>query len=129
MKAEVSDIARRRGNALVIRPPFLLKISPLAALESRQTPMLLPDATHSEIRLQIQLPKGATMAIAPHPEELKDGDRFLRLRDSVEGDTVRFDRVLDLPAGRVQLDEYAAFRQFTLAVDELASREVVVTLP
>jgi hypothetical protein len=129
MKAEVSDFARRRGNSLIIRPPFLLKVSPLAALETRQTPLLLPEATHSEIRLQIQLPKGSTLALPPRSEELKDSDRYLRLRDSAEGDLLRLDRVLDVPAGRVQLDEYPAFRQFTLAVDELASREVVVNLP
>ncbi len=129
MKAEVSDFARRRGNSLVIRPPFLLKVSPLAALETRQTPMLLPEATHSEIRLQIQLPKGSTLAMPPKSEELKDGDRYLRVRDAIEGETMKLDRVLDLPAGRVQLDEYATFRQFTLSVDELASREVVINLP
>lgn len=86
-------------------------------------------ATHSEIRLQIQFPKGSTLALPPKSEDLKDGNHYPRLRDSAEGDVLRLDRALDLPAGRVQLDEYAAFRQFTVSVDEMASRELVVTLP
>jgi hypothetical protein len=129
MKIELSDFARRRGNSLVIKPPLMMKIAPFATLEARQTPLLLPEATHSEVRLVIQLPKGATIPAAPAPSELRDGDRQLVVRDRMEGEALRLERVLDLPAGRVPVPAYPAFRSFAQEVDERASREILVSLP
>ena len=129
MKIELSDFARRRGNALVIKPPLMMKIAPFATLEARQTPLLLPEATHSEVRLLIQLPKGATIPAAPAPSELRDGDRSLVIRDRVEGEALRLERVLDLPAGRIPVPAYPAFRAFAHGADEGASREILVNLP
>ncbi len=128
MKIEVSDFARKRGGGLVIRPPLLLKVSPLAALESRTTPLLLPDATHSEVHLSVHLPAGASIAMPPAPTTLRDGDRTLVVRDGLAGDTLTLDRTLDIPAGRVPVATYPAFRAFCQSVDETASHEVVIQL-
>ncbi|MCS6900359.1 MAG: hypothetical protein RMJ98_13845 [Myxococcales bacterium] len=129
MKIELSDFARRRGNSLVIKPPLMMKITPFATLESRQTPLLFAEATHSEVRLLIQLPRGATIPLALSPSELRDGDRHLVVRDRLDGDVLRLERVLDLPAGRISVSAYPAFRSFAQEVDERASREILINLP
>jgi hypothetical protein len=129
MKIEVSDFARRRGNALVIKPPLMMKIAPFASLETRQTPLLLPEATHSEVRLTIQLPKGATLPDAPTPSELKDGDRSVALRDRRTDEGLLLERILDLPAGRIPVASYGAFRTFAQDVDERVGREIKILLP
>lgn len=126
MKVEVSDFARRRGDALALKPPLTMKIAPLAALETRQTPMLLPEATHTEVRLVIKLPQGATIAAPPRAEDIKDGERLVRVADAVAQGTLRIDRTIDIPAGRVAPEEYAGFRKFTLAADEATGREVLI---
>ncbi len=129
MKVELSDFARRRGDGLALRAPLTMKIGPLAALEARETPMILPEATHTEVRLTVKLPTGASVLAPPTTVELRDGERVVRVADAVLPDgSARFDRVIDLPAGRVQPDEYAAFRRFALAVDDATARDLVVKL-
>ena len=126
MKVEVSDFARRRGDALALKPPLTMKIGGIAGLEARQTPLLLPEATHTEVHLAIKLPKGASVTSPLAPRELKDGDRFVRVTDGEAGGVLKIDRIIDMPAGRVQVDEYAAFRTFVLGVDEATSREILI---
>jgi tetratricopeptide (TPR) repeat protein len=129
MKIELSDFARRRGNSLVIRPPLMLKLAPFATLESRQTPLLLAEATHSEVKLTIHLPRGATVTSATGSAELKDGERRVLLRDSAQGEVLVLDRSVDVPATRIPIDAYGAFRAFAQGADEAIAREVIVTLP
>ncbi len=128
MKVELSDFARRRGDGLALRPPLTMKIGPLAALERRETPMILPEATHTEVRLTVKLPSGASVVEPPRPVELRDGDRVVRIGDAASDGSLRIERVIDLPAGRVQPEEYGAFRRFSLAVDEATAREILVHL-
>ena len=89
--------------------------------------MLLPEATHTEVKLLIKLPKGATVTSSVEPREVKEGDRIARVADAILPDGVlRIERSLDIPAGRVQVEEYAAFRNFTIATDEATSREIAI---
>ena len=61
--------------------------------------------------------------------EIKEGDRVSRVADAVLPDGVlRIERSLDIPAGRVQVEEYAAFRNFTIATDEATAREVLIQI-
>lgn len=129
MQVELSNFAHRRGNSLVIKPPLMMRIGTFATLEARQTPLLLVEATHSEVQLSIQLPKGSTFAHLPEPTNLQDGDRTLTIRDRVEGEILYLSRKMDLPAGRIPVASYGTFRAFTQSVDDATSREILVTLP
>jgi cellulose synthase operon protein C len=129
MQVEVSDFARRRGNTLALKPPLMLKIAGMARLEERQTPMLLPEATHSEVHLSIKLPRGASVQGPLTTSDVRDGDRVLALTDAIGEGTLSLGRVLDLPAGRVTVGEYQAFKTFTQQVDDTASREIIIQLP
>ena len=57
--------------------------------------------------------------------EQRDGDAIVVVRDAVNGHAIDFDRVVDVPAGRVQPgDEYAAWQKFIRDADGLISRDV-----
>jgi tetratricopeptide (TPR) repeat protein len=131
MRVEVPNFARVRGRVLIFKAPFSMLVGPrMAALESRQTPLLLPEATHSEVRLQVRLPAGARVEGDVGPAEARDGERFARARDALApGGALVIDRTLDVPAGRVAVDEYARFRRFASDADELALHEFAVRLP
>ncbi len=124
MKIELSDLARRRGDALAIRPPVPVKLGPSATLEARQTPLLMAEALHSEVRVTLRLPAGVKVSV--QQKELRDGERFVRVADSTDGTSVTLSRIVDVPAGRVQPEQYARFREFSLAADELLGREILV---
>jgi cellulose synthase operon protein C len=129
MKIEISTFARRRGQTLLLKPPLVLQMANMAPLEVRQTTMLLPEGTHTEVRLAVTVPKGATIGNVQKPLELLDGNRKLVLADSVEGDVVKIDRVLDVPAGRIEPSAYGAFRKWAIDVDEANTREITLLLP
>ena len=59
MSIQVSDFARRRGRDLVLAPPFPIRISQVARLPRRQTPLLLGEPTYASVKLSFNLPKGA----------------------------------------------------------------------
>lgn len=129
MKIEISTFARRRGQQLLLKPPLVLQIANMAPLETRQTTMLLPEGTHTEVRLAVTVPKGTTITDVAKAEDFADGARLLRVRDSVAGDVVKIDRVLDIPAGRIAPESYTAFRQWALKADEANTREIKLTVP
>ena len=129
MKIEISSFARRLGQTLSLKPPLVLQVASLAPLETRQTTMLLPEGTHTEVRLAVTLPRGTTVAAVSPPEELSDGPRVLQIRDRTDLDVVKIDRVLDVPAGRIPVEGYGAFRQWALRADEANAREIKLTVP
>jgi len=52
-KARIPAFAQRSGDMLLIAPPFGPRVSQLAALPQRQTPLLMAEATHREINLRL----------------------------------------------------------------------------
>jgi hypothetical protein len=59
--------------------------------------------------------------------ELRMGTSYVVTHDAVHGHAIDFDRVIDLPAGRVQPgDEYARWRTFVRSADTLLTRDVLV---
>jgi hypothetical protein len=59
--------------------------------------------------------------------EAKERDRFVAVKDSIQGHSLRLDRVVDMPAGRIQPGaEYASFRRFVQEADTLLEREVFI---
>jgi tetratricopeptide (TPR) repeat protein len=127
MNIEVTDFARRRGGTLVLTPPFAIRISQLTSLPRRQTPLLLGDPTYASIKLALKLPRGAVVR-GLAPVEVKDGDRRVIVKDRQEGGTLILERLIDIPAGRVQPSEYAGLQRFARAADDATMRDIVITL-
>ncbi|MGH7437506.1 MAG: hypothetical protein ACRENE_17660 [Polyangiaceae bacterium] len=62
--------------------------------------------------------------------EAREGGASVVVSDAVNGHTIAFDRVVDLPAGRVAPgDEYAAWQKFIREADTLLSRNVLLAPP
>jgi len=126
MKAEMPGFAQASGGDLSIAPPFAPRVAALAALPARQTPLLIGEATHQEVRIKVALPKGASLRDVLAGSTLKDGDRSVKIADRLEGETLILDRALDIPAGRVKPDAYPSFLEFARRVDAALGRDVRV---
>jgi len=125
-KAKVPGFAQRSGDMLLIAPPFGPRISQLAALPQRQTPLLMVEATHREINLRVLLPKGAELASDIGPVKINDGDRSVQVADSAKAGELSLVRTVNLPAGRVQPSDYPRFLSFARHADEALSQSVRV---
>lgn len=127
VEAEVPQLLRPQGDKVALRGVFPLHLSQLASLASRQTPLLLGTASHFEIRIQIVFPQSFRMPADLPKGELKDGDRVVVVRDVVEGHALTLDRMIDIPAGRVQPGRpYATFVKFVQDADQLTERDVLL---
>jgi len=125
-KAKIPGFAQRSGDMLLIAPPFGPRVSQLAALPQRQTPLLMVEATHREINLRILLPKGAELASDVAPVKINDGDRFVQVADSAKPGELSLVRTVNLPAGRVQPTDYPRFLAFARHADDALSQSVRV---
>jgi tetratricopeptide (TPR) repeat protein len=128
MKAEVPQLARSAGGGkLLLKQLFAVDIAQIASLPQRQTPLLLGTSSHVEVNFQILAPTSMRLPASLPSATLRDGDRSVVVKDTVEGNALKLDRVVDIPAGRVQPGaEYARFVQFTQAADQLLAREIAL---
>jgi tetratricopeptide (TPR) repeat protein len=126
MGIDVSDFAHRRGRDLVLPPPFPIRISQVAALPRRQTPLLLGQPTYAKVRLSLKLPPNAKVISSLSPGEVKNDDRKVWVHDRQEGGTLVLERLIDLPAGRVEPSGYEALRDFAQRADEMMMRDIVI---
>lgn len=129
MHAEMAGFATNSGADLSISPPFSPRVAQLATLPVRQTPLMIGEATHQEVRLAIKLPKGVTLKDVLAGSTVKDGDRSVKIADRLVGDTLWLDRVLDIPAGRVSPEAYPAFLEFARRADAALGRDVRLAVP
>ncbi len=129
VQGHVQGFAERSGGALVVSPPFGVRLSQLAVLPTRQTPLLLVDATHQRIKLKLDLPAGAKLEQLAQPRTVKDGERLVTVRDVQQGNALILDREIELPAGRVQPNAYGQFQEFVRQADEALFHSVRVRLP
>jgi len=128
MRADMNGFALLGSGELSIAPPFSPRVAQLATLPARQTPLLIGEATHQEVRLTVELPAGAALRDVLAGSTLKDGDRSVKISDHLEGNALVLERVLDIPAGRVMPDGYASFLEFARRADAALSRELRVRI-
>ena len=127
IKADVPQLGKAQGDKLAVRPPASMHIAQLASLSERQTPLLLGAASHVEVRFDIVAPASYRLPASLPTGEARDGDRVVKVADAVRGHEVHFERIIDLPAGRVQPGkEYAAFLKFAEEADTLLERDVLL---
>lgn len=130
MDLEMNDFAQVREGEIVIAPPFALRLGPLATLPSRETPLYISEQSSlfSTVRLKVKLPEGARLASELASASTKDGVRSATVKDRFEGDTLVFDRAIDIPAGRVQPDAYGNFQGFVREAETALHRDIVISL-
>jgi hypothetical protein len=130
MKIEASSFARPRGSELVLSPPFQVGLAALAALPERETPLYLSEqvSTRNVVKLRIKLPDGAKVLSAPQPFSADDEGRTVSVNDRVENGVLVLDRVVDLPAGRVQPAHYPKFQDFARRSDAAMKRDLPIAL-
>jgi tetratricopeptide (TPR) repeat protein len=127
LKADVPQLVRSQGGRVVLKSLFSMRLAQLAALPTRQTPLLLGSSSHVEVHFQIVAPESFRMPASLPGGEIKEGDRVVRVNDAVHGHALQLERVVDIPAGRVQPgDEYAKFQKFAQEADTLVEREIVL---
>lgn len=129
INAESPDFARRSPKTLTITPPFSAGLGSFVYLPSRQTTLLMPDATRIEVKLRIQLPQGAKVVSRLEPTKFQEADKRIEINDRVEGTVLVLDRLIDLPAMRVTPQQYHKFQAFMRAADDAMQRDIKVVLP
>ena len=126
-KVDVPSLARVVGQRLILKSVFPMSIAQIAALPERQTPLLLGASTHVELKFQVVVPSSMRLPPSLPPAEVRDGERSVVVKDTVEGNAITLVRVVDIPAGRVQPGaEYAKFLAFTQAADNALEREIAI---
>ena len=124
MNAEMANFAQVSGASLILAPPFTPRISQLATLAARQTPLLISEASHQVVRLKIKLPPGARLETEVGSRKVEHDEFTVTIADRLGGNLLELDRVLDLPAGRIQPAEYPGFVKFAREADDAMSRSV-----
>jgi hypothetical protein len=128
MSVKVARFGQPSGKSLVISPPLAPNLGKLATLPARETPLLMPETLRRTIGIDIELPKGATVAGLTEAA-LAEGDRRVSVKDSTANGVLHMKRMIDLPAGRVQPADYARFATFARQADDALSRAIQVRLP
>ena len=117
-------MAGGRGTLKTLYPVHLAQ---LATLPTRQTALLLGAASHLDVHVQVVFPQTFRMPASLPAGELKDGERSVTVKDSVNGHALDLSRTVDVPAGRIAAGaEYAAFVDFIQRADQLTDREIVI---
>jgi tetratricopeptide (TPR) repeat protein len=123
---EMEGFAQPVGDELVIAPPFTTQLGEAAALPSRQTALLLPQATYRKLELEILLPEGAALTRGLSPGTITNGDRSVVIGDALEGRKLLLARTVNIPAGRIQPVDYPDFVQFARRADDAQTGSVRV---
>lgn len=128
LEARVPHFAQKSGGRLILSPPFMPQLSRMAALPSRKTPLLLDQANYQKIELSIELPPGAKVVSQVATADLKNDDRHVQVEDKLVKNTLTLMRVIDLPAGRVQPEEYPNFVDFARKADDALASSIRIQL-
>ena len=134
MKVRMPNFAKVRagsgGPELVISPPFALRLSGLAQLPVRETPIYISEsmATLSVVDLRVDLPEGAKVLTGLSAWSADDDGRAVKVNDRVQDGALVIARTVDIPAGRVQPDVYGKFQSFVKSADTVLHRDVVIAL-
>ncbi len=125
-KVKLAELARRRRGGLALSPPFAPQLQGLVSLPRRETPLVLGDSSEQHVRLALQLGPGVTVSVPVRSGQYSDGQHSVEVRDRVEGNTLTLDRRTHLPAGRVSLEQYAAFSRFVRQAADALTAQILL---
>ncbi|MEM9693237.1 MAG: hypothetical protein AAGA56_11875 [Myxococcota bacterium] len=130
MKTEVPTLARVAQGELLLAVPFLNSLTPLVQLPTRETPLYLSEraAVRVKVKLDIQLPKGATLAGELEALRIDEPRIQAEVKDRFKDGVVHIERSGSLPAGRVAPADYKAFRERVLRADRALNQKLRIRL-
>jgi tetratricopeptide (TPR) repeat protein len=127
LRVDVPSLAKPVSGGLTLHPPFAPSLAQLASLPERHTPLLRRASVHVEVRVNVVLPDSMKMPSDMPHAEVREGAAAVVVKDAVNGHSLDFDRVMDLPAGRFQPgDEYARWQKFVRSADSAVTRDVLI---
>jgi tetratricopeptide (TPR) repeat protein len=126
-RSRARSFAQIVGGALLVAPPnFTPRLSQFATLPARQTPLLMVESISQDVRVAVKLPTGSSILTKITPVKLANGERRVEVDDSAQEQTLVFERHVNLPAGRIQPNDYPSFLEFTRQADEALAGSVRV---
>jgi cellulose synthase operon protein C len=126
MQVVIAKFAEVGPNRIVIEPPLMPRLTRLASLAERQTPLLIRESMHQSARLEITLEPGMNVWGA-RQGEVKDGEYRVVARDSVSEKQLVLDREVSIAAGRVSPADYARFLAYAREAEQLLAQPIVLT--
>jgi hypothetical protein len=127
MQATLDNFAEARPGQLLIEPPLMPRVARLATLSVRQTPLLIRESTRQRVVLKIHLRPGSRVS-GVSQGVLSDGDLRVAVNDKLEGNELTLDREVYIPAGRISVEQYPRFLEFTRTAHGLLTRPLTVEL-
>jgi hypothetical protein len=126
----VDNLGHRVGDELRIPGLFPSTLQgQFARLAQRTTSALVAPAQVSEVRIRLQLPKGAKVRAVPEPAQLTLGGARFAIEADTKENRVEITRRVRLPLQRVTPSDYPAFAGFCRTVDLAEAAELAVALP
>ncbi len=116
------------GFAIPMTAQPLELLSEFAPLETRRHPLMLDVQGFRRDVTRIELEPGVTVTSLPEPVALENGFGRYELVARSAGDAVVVERVVRVPAQRIEPYDYAAFREFARAIDEAERHEIRLTV-
>jgi hypothetical protein len=127
MRVEVPRLAKSVPGGMSLEPPFAPNLGRLATLPERRTPLLRGNSLHSDVRIRVVFPTAVRLSTALAQGQARYRDALVTVNDRASDRAIDFERVIDIPSGRVQPgDEYEAWQKFAREADALVARDVVV---
>jgi hypothetical protein len=79
------------------------------------------------VKLRIHLPKGAKATLPGGSAKSDSPSLVFDVEDRVDGDALVLDRKLELPAGRIKPEDYAAFAKLVRDADQAFSHDITIS--
>jgi len=127
MHANALQLARVIDSKAVLKSIFPIHLTELAALPSRQTPLLLDSPSYADIRFTIRIGGTFKLPTTLQSAEFRDDDRVVTIDDRAQGQALVLHRSVTVPAARIQPgDPYARFAAFTQRATAALEQEIVL---
>jgi len=126
-EAEVPRFARVEDEVLLFKPaPGLNLTASHARLSTREHDLMPGMPWHSDLSVEIRLPKGFVVRELPEPAVIRSKFGEMKLEIRAGGSRIFARRTFTLSVDRIAADEYEAFRDFCIEVDGILARTIAV---
>lgn len=131
VEVEVPHFGTMAGGVLLLGPPFMPRLSQLTSLAERKTPLLIAERVEQGLDLRVTLPPGYIAEVYPTSGAFGEKGSFFKIEDAYTSgatgpSTVRLKRRVVTEAGRIQVESYPKFQEYTRAADSALARAVRV---
>jgi hypothetical protein len=125
VETEVPQFATPSNVGLLLSPPFMPRLTGLTPLSQRATPLLIEQESTQSLDLELSLPDGMKAKVAPDSDQVELS--AYDVSDKSSPGKVHLVRDVSTTAGRVAIDEYAAFQKYTTQADAVLTRAIRLT--